>query len=135
MKHQEVQHLLDQTLPVPEGEFPPLKIIELRHILAAYLIAGSYQKASKLLDISPKTIQTRLRGIKVRCRRAATMIDEIRPIEPEQPEDESIDYPSHRDFKFFDWYYNQDSIRGLGISRPNKKHDYKHTTDQEDAHA
>lgn len=110
-----IRAIVDAALPLPEG-FPKLDTVERRHLLAGYLIAGSYERAAVILGVSPRTIRTRLAGLKIKGRHAKTMKLDAVPGIDLGPD---LSYPCHRDFEMFDWYYNQDSIKMPGTRERN----------------
>lgn len=95
-----------------------MKVMEMRHILAAYLLTGSMTKAARILGICQRTIRTRLRPIRRQGRHGKTLTKQIMKetanaavVTEEQEFLDEFDYPSHRDFEFWDWYMNQDYVR------------------------
>lgn len=153
-----IESTLDELLPPPPG-FPPLRYLEDRHIVRAYLISGSMQKAEPLLKIAYRTLRFRMakiftraqilalpgnrgrtdigflieylaqrtppgielpssltdspvwRDAKVRAPSNLHSMDQEPTPAPAAEEDDGLTYPCHRDFAFFDWYYNQDCIK------------------------
>ena len=123
--------------------FPPNKILNLAGnrgrtdigFLIEYLAQRTPQdmELPPALQASPVWRDGKVRGL-------ALLHEPEKEAEPVQPEPaagpyDHLEYPCHRDHKFFDWYYNQDCVKmhkshGLDTSYRHDIHGRAHEADE-----